>query len=475
MKAETWPRVGDWVRQFRQAYQAAPEEPTWKPPKTEVVVVKAPARKGSDGHEGLGTIHMVEPGAAAGFSATRSEPLKSETLPLPRPILEHRWFLPGQPLFADKGSESSPEARLTSLARLPILTHDPPWAEVLLATDPLWVDTSRQPDLSEANGKGFKPRWRQRFRGHIEKRLSRAQELLRIEGPVRKIGDHALYSDTDDPRVFAQLEVMAGLGPPAYAARYGLSPAGPHDWGVVLFSREADYRKFAAESTSPRPDKANGHAEHGYLAFFLEGQTLAQFLITVAHEQTHLLNRNALADELPPWLEEGLATDLGSVWVEDLTAQLTDLQGRDKSEKVGGWEASMNLLDGYLKASDVPSLEGLMRLERVAFYQNVDWAYPYSAAFVRFLLDAENGRYAAKFQAFLKHIANGGKPEPSALFALLEVSGEVLDRNLRYWVTNEALLAKERLEKHRVQFYRDQWALEQHELPQETPSTQENG
>ena len=75
MKAETWPRVGDWVRQFRQAYQAAPEEPTWKPPKTEVVVVKAPARKGSDGHEGLGTIHMVEPGAAAGFSATRSEPL----------------------------------------------------------------------------------------------------------------------------------------------------------------------------------------------------------------------------------------------------------------------------------------------------------------------------------------------------------------------------------------------------------------
>ena len=468
VRAEQWPWIGDTVGKFREGYGPAPEEPTWKPPKTEVVLVQpdGSSGKGAEGGRDLGGIRLVEPGTVPGSSSSRSTPLESETLPVPRPILEHRWFLPGHLLYEQAGA-ASPKTRLTSMARLPILAWEEPWAEVLLAAEPMWLDTSRHPKITEVDRVAIHPGNKRWLDQRSNERIAAAQELLGTKGPVATIGRHDIYSDLQDPRLFRQLEVVNQLVPAGYSARYGRVAAGPYDWGMVLFSREQDYRAFARESKTPRPDKAGGHAEHGFIAVYLERQSLTEFLCIVAHEQSHLLNKRTFSDELPPWLEEGLATDLGYLWVEDVAAQLTDLQGRERLEKVVGWEASLVQLQQFMKGSDPPALDVLWAMDRDAFYQNADWTYPYSAAVVRFLLDADDGRYADGFRSFLARIAEGEKPDRNTLLQALGVDGTSLEPRILKWIAEDTLRARKRVEDHRAQFYRDRWALEQEKLRQE--------
>ena len=355
------------------------------------------------------------------------------------------WILPGNTIRDDSEPGAEIQERFRSMAFLPVLGRREPWVQVTFRGRQGWIDTSWNPPFQRRKAtRGILRHRYEPVRASDSRKLKQVRKILGIERPAAKLGAYTLYTDVDDEDLLAFLDRAAAVAEDAYFARYGRLPSGDPKRSAVLFAREADYREFSQLSRG-LPGNQVGHAGSGILSFFAEGRSRQALARTLVHEIGHLLNRRALAAFLPPWIEEGIASDLGAAWVEGsptteprrgVLAWAFDLQTPDHS--------LLRLASTHENGS-LPSVAILMHLDREKFHSSPAYAYAHSAAFVRFLADSEAGREGEAFRLFLKRIAAGRGAEPNLLLKLLETDFETLDRDFRAWLVAEAEAIEDRL------------------------------
>ncbi len=466
-KAQEWPVVGGLAQRFREAYlgpQRPPEaeEATavedegplevfatearseWRPPPPKTQRRPIPAGP----PPAIPERQQVESAAAAVRSVPTVElaPIVHRTVPS-YIASEWRWLLPGHRIQVSAAPDAEQLDELTAMAYLPILERQGSWAEVMYRGSRGWVDTEWEPPGAGRGSKRGLLRHRyEPVRGSDWTRLKRARKLLGIERPERQLGAYKLFTDVEDEELLEFLDRAATVAEEAYTARYGRAPSGDPKRSVVLFAREADYRTYSESANIPTQTHA-GHAGSGVLAFFAEGRPREELTRTLVHEITHLLNDRAVARVLPPWLEEGIASDLGAVWMEDGGGAERGGAAPTVGVTIATPEVRTLLLGPLLESGKLPSVAVLMSLDRETFHQPgvQSYAYAHGAAFVRFLLDGDDGRHAELFRTFLRRVAGGRTAEPRMLLKLLETEPEDLDKAFRIWLADEIEAQKEAL------------------------------
>lgn len=494
-EAVGWPVVGPLAESFRRAYVGEP------PPPLEVVEVddaadgdrpvnEPPAftspgedrRRRVAGSAAAGSAEPVDPGNTAGAARLGAPEVieaieavervqNDATLPslelvdLPRvgprpstiPALEWQWFLPGHPLAERAGGESV--AELPSLAYLPVLLRQRGWLEVQFDGRRWWLDSSWEPAHPHRGARQGGLRQRREPTSSADwRKLDKAKQMLGLRKPNGRLGPFELWTDVTDEELLRFLDQLAQVVEPAYFARYGRLPSGKPRHAMVLFRNEEDYRAFSPDSILS--DSHVGHAGSGVLAFFAGGRSRIDLARTLAHEMTHLLNDRALAVVLPQWLEEGLASDLGAVWVESAEADglgVVDLRSHADTGRVFvALEPDLRTLElaGTLAQGKLPDIGVFLTLAPEDFYKtsNLSLSYSWGAAFVRYLNSGDGGKHRRHLQAYLGAIAAGYDPTIAQFlehFEITDTAGlEALERGFRDWLRQEQIVARARVERH---------------------------
>lgn len=479
--AEEWPLVGGLAQAMRRAYLGEPEPPAR--PQTGGEEDVAEAERIAAG----GPIHLpaIVPPRRSGSPPAAEPPERPAGEPAPeasslpelvetsttapdlgrlvrlgdqapiqaRPLaIGWRWFLPGQPVREARG-EAAGGRVLPSLAYLPILDAEGGWSRVLYRGRPGWVDDGWQPPHRRRGAR------QGGIRRHVEppriSSLDRVREARKILGQRRTdrtLGAYRLWTDVEDEELLGFLDQLAVVAEDAYFARFARLPSGDPLRTAVLFAREEDYRRYGADRGLS--EGHSGHAGSGVLASYTAGRSRGDVAGTLVHEITHLLNARALAWDLPTWLEEGLAGELASVWVED------GVDGVDGGS--AALAASFLVFDDHdqrllhlgerLDEDTLPELARVLLLARDDFYQgDAALHYSYSACLVRYLLDGDGGRHRDRFLHFLERVAKGYGANPALFLASFETRDPAflvaLDGDFRRWIAAEQPAARARLER----------------------------
>lgn len=494
-EATAWPVVGPLAVSFRRAYVGEPQPPVEVTEAEEVEdgdrPVNEPAtfsRRGRDREEraaaaagasedgggpevspgepllllppeaieAVEVMERVEPGAATPSLEIVDLP-RVPPRPTTIPALAWQWFLPGHPLAERAGGE--PVAELPSLAYLPVLLRQRGWLEVQFDGRRWWLDPSWEPAHPHRGARqgGLRQR-REPTRSADWRKLDKAKEMFGLRKPNGRLGPFELWTDVTDEELLRFLDQLAQVVEPAYFARYGRLPSGKPRHALVLFQKEEDYRAFSPDSILS--DSHVGHAGSGVLAFFAGGRSRIDLARTLAHEMTHLLNDRALAVVLPQWLEEGLASDLGAVWVE--SAEADGLGGVDLRSHTDTGRAFVALepdlrtleLAGTLAQGQLPDIGVFLTLAPEDFYKtsNLSLSYSWGAAFVRYLNSGDGGRHRRHWQAYLGAIAAGYDPTIAQFLEHFEITDsaglQALEQGFRDWLRQEQVAAKARVERH---------------------------
>lgn len=267
--------------------------------------------------------------------------------------------------------------------------------------------------------------------------LGRAPDLARI-------GPYALYTDVDDEELLADLSEIARGLEAAYSERYGVTPIPGADEAVVLYASREAYRSFQASSPEVGEFEAPGLVRSGVVATYRGDRSPFEIAGTIVHELTHLLNRRSIGPALPPWLDEGLADDMGQSQIEGGRVQPGRVGGSyvrrgTRTEFKGGRAAAIEL-QRALGGEGLPSVETLVGMDWNEF-QSSDRSlhYAHASFFVRSLLDSPDAELAGGFRAFLGDVSRGRAIEPEALRARLGRSWSELDRRLESFVRLQAV------------------------------------
>lgn len=346
--------------------------------------------------------------------------------------LEWKWFLPGQKLHDEPDLEAEIVESLHSLAYLPIIRRDGVWVQVVLAEQERWVDTTWQPPHSRKKARRGILRHRYNpVQSNSYWRLGPVQKLLGIKRANRKLGAYNLWTDVTDEELLSFLDSAAIVAEEAYFARYGRLPSGNPQRSVALFRERDTYESYAAEF-GLAPGGTAGHASLGVAAFFAGQGSRGSLTRTLVHEICHLLNNRSLAWDLPPWLEEGMASDLGAVWIEHPPGVAPEKYETDLFNQ--GHVSRLLFLESLIEKGELHSLAALLNFDRETFYRPdlVRYAYSYGAVFITFLLDDE--ARAEGFRSFLHQIAVGRRAD---LFENLGKEGPSVEQEFLAWLQVE--------------------------------------
>ena len=256
---------------------------------------------------------------------TPDEPLEvevqappAEAPPVPVEVVGARpyvWLTPGQILRTEPRADSETLATVDAITNVRMLSRHDRWARVSYRRRAGWVELKETKKADTGNpplGEAPAPNLPVPALEPSADRLAHARRLLGTQEASRSVGPYPLYTDFDDDALLEFLDRAASGVETSYSQRYGLTPIGEPREAVVLFAREEDYRAFSAREERIVGITATGHATAGLVALYAEGRPWWEVASTLVHEITHLVNRRALGPALPPWLDEGIAGDLGS-------------------------------------------------------------------------------------------------------------------------------------------------------------------
>jgi hypothetical protein len=204
---------------------------------------------------------------------------------------------PGSRLHERPDVESLAVALLDEETELETLDRTEGWLLVRDLGVTGWVREGVPYSLGRERGEGFHPGQR------LDEELV-AQWRVRLPSPVRdlRLGPVALVTDLCDAALADELVSRAESARARFAERFALSPLDHSGLSLVLFSRAAD--------APPDGDRACGRAGRRVaLAIADEGSPEAT-IERVLHQAGHLAASAFFGDDLPPWLEEGLANAL---------------------------------------------------------------------------------------------------------------------------------------------------------------------
>jgi hypothetical protein len=183
-----------------------------------------------------------------------------------------------------------------------------------------------------------------------------------------------------------------------------------HPMECYLFSRRGEWADFTREHT--------GMDAKIYLQINRGGYTIRDWFVAYfigdagtysvsAHEGWHQYSARNFKNRLPPFMEEGVATQFENIhWEGDLprwNIHFNANRAQRLRQAVDGkylWPLEQLVT---MHAGDVVSLGG----DKIEAFYAQNWA------FVRFAWDAENGKYRPAFQKMLTDSANGALYDPS--------------------------------------------------------------
>ncbi len=410
-RAERWPLVGPFAARFRAAHLP----------------------------------HAASSGATPRRLRLRKELFGDEAFPLAgepaAPAAPERiWIGPGEALRATPSASGPRVTRFDHHASLKVVDRRPGWVKVEFRGHSGWVPLEGEwpePPLGSAPDATL-PLPAQR---PDPARLAVARAALGEGAAEGRLGPYALLTDLADRERLAWLDRLAAGFEDAYRRRYGLTPVGEPAEAVVLFAREADYRRFLDQHERIAGLPASGHAAHGLAALYDGGRSAAEIGTTLAHELAHLLNRRAIGPALPSWLDEGIADELAQSRIDALGHLEAGALGgetvRDgESIEMHGAHASLYQLVTAVHGGRLRPLPELLGLDWSDFVTPPRGRlhYAQSSFWVRYLLDGEGGVLAPGFRRYLAEIARGGPVEPEALRGHLGRSWEELEAGYRAWL-----------------------------------------
>lgn len=407
-RAESWPYVGPLASGLRQRYATPPPAGSGDaaPPNTEAAE------------------YVVEP---------RVPPVGDGYV----------WVLPGTAMYREP-SETSPKIlQFDAIANVTRLESRGDWYRVWRRGQEGWVHLEGYRDDEPPYGREPEPPRPLPSIAPAGAALAAARELLGAAERALAAGPYALYTDSGDDALAARLDRVAAHLGDAYAERYGCRPeAGDEPREVVvLYDDEADYRRLQNRSPELLGLRAGGHTGSGLVLLYVGGRAPWEVSATLIHELVHTLNRRSLGPALPSWLDEGLADDLASSEVGDDGRIVPGTLGGERRREenrftMRGGVAALWQLRDEVRAGSLVHVRELLHLDWDDFVRSdrAGLNYATSAFWVRFLLDGEDGRYAAAFRDYLRAVARGEPTAPEALRQRLGLPWNVVNARFQLWI-----------------------------------------
>jgi hypothetical protein len=410
-RAESWPFVGPLASELRQRY--VPPAPPSAPEGA-----AAAAHEITAAHE-VTVVEPAVPPVGDGFV----------------------WVLPGTAMHREPSATSQKILQFDAIANVIRLERRGDWFRIWRRGREGWVRLEGYQEDGPPYGSDPDPPRPLPSRAPDEAALAAARGFLEGGGRALSAGPYALYTDSDDGELLAHLDRVAAGLEDAYAERFGLRPADEEVCeAVVLFEREAAYRRVQSRSERLLGLAASGHTASGLMVLYAGGRPRWEVTATFVHELVHTLNRRSLGPALPCWLDEGLAEDLststvdagGRIMLGSVGGERQRAEGR---ETVYGGAAALVRLREAAAAGRLRSVDQLVALDWDAFVRD-DAPLNYAAAtfWVRFLLAAEDGRYADAFHGYLEGVAAGEPATPEALRERLGLSWSVANARFLLWL-----------------------------------------
>lgn len=263
-------------------------------------------------------------------------------------------------------------------------------------------------------------------------RLAPARRALRL-------GPYAATTDVEDLALLGMLDAVAGDVERVYTERYGATPIGEPREEIVLFRDRDGYARLAREDARIAAIDSDGHTVSGLVMLYADDRPPSEVAATLVHELVHVLNRRALGPALPPWLDEGMAEDLGQSRVLEggrLDPGTLGGESYDRGDHIElrGGLASALILQEAIGRGEAPRLEELLALPWQEFVAAGRERYDASCFFVRYLLDGEGGALRPAFHDYLKSIAEGDPADGEGLRRRLDRPWPFLDLGWHAWM-----------------------------------------
>jgi len=404
----------------------------------------------------LTTCALVLTGATYGAGSTppkSTEGASAQKAPLGRPAAFSELPPSAHIVHVVAGTRlwSRPDANARSVIRvdteidLPVLDRVPGWVKVRYAGRIGWLPAAKTASPQQGE--------RMDLRANAA-RLARARQLLGENRPAKTCGFLPLYTDVEDPTLLRRLSEIVSALPAAYRARYGLQPTGEPVEAVVLFRRDQDFAAFSRSETELGHLQVAGFARDGLAVVYVGEQSAEQVAHDLVHEVTHLLNRRVFGLALPPWLEEGMANDLGYCRITAGGELVLGTLGgvRQESEvgqyKPGGW---LSIDKRVRESGAIASLARLRqravdhRLHPVGELCELTWQefaaeqgrqerYDESTFLVRYLLGGGGIEVRRAFLNALQNLASAAPNEPAQIDPTDWARLGDLDAGYRAWL-----------------------------------------
>jgi hypothetical protein len=188
----------------------------------------------------------------------------------------------------------------------------------------------------------------------------------------------------------------------------GLRRRAPDKPNVCMFARQADYLETMRTRFGINAQGSGGmffvSPRGSGLAFWVENLPSQRVAHVIQHEGFHQFASAFFGNDLPPWLNEGLAEFFGEAVVEGKDVVI----GQASPQVVSQVRAAVD------KGKSIPFLD-LLQMDDARWGANVRAGhaalqYMQSWSMVQFLVYGDGGKYQPNFQALLKLVNGGAKP-----------------------------------------------------------------